>query len=206
MREVQPSNKTDLHRESFLFWIFQKMKTWSQPCISEAWFSRLQRAGSLSTKPGFHVQTFYYCIDEEVKWQLKGRITQAFLFFAFSFPRIWDILEIDFGFVFSCFHFIFLIFKYFHFNPSELTISIMLVSGVQYSNLTLPYITLSVPIRTSALFNPITYFIHPPPTSLLVTVSVFFIVKNPLPGLPLSLFFSFSILIKIPGFNLNRGK
>jgi len=79
---------------------------------------------------------------------------------------------------------------------SQLTYSITLFSGVQHSDSTVPYNTQYSSQQVHS-FIPITYFNHPPPTFLLVTISLFSIVESV--SYFLSLFFplrSFVLFLK----------
>ena len=74
----------------------------------------------------------------------------------------------------------------------RLTYSVILVSSVQFRDSTLPCSTQCLSQVPSLI--PITYFTHPSPTSPLVTISLFSMVKSLF--LVLSLFFLFVLFLK----------
>ena len=79
-------------------------------------------------------------------------------------------------------------FIFFHLNSSWLAYSAILVSSVEYSDSTVPYHAWCSSLQVNSLV-PITYLTNPP-TSLLVTISLFSTVKSLLLGLLPCLFFS----------------
>ena len=89
----------------------------------------------------------------------------------------------------ACFHYLIFIF---YFNSNTVTYSVILVSGVQYSNATFLYHTCCSSQVHSLI--PITVSPLSPPTSPQVTISLFFRAKNLFLGLPLFNSPSFALL------------
>lgn len=127
MRKVQPSTKTDFHRETFLFWIYHKQRH----CSS-----------LISLKPDHREQFLFVRFKIRIrkirKWNItaEGKNHSDLLSICFLISQSmlhWKLI--------LCFFFIFSFLFFEVFNSSELTYNIILARGVQYSNFTLPHIT-----------------------------------------------------------------